>query len=99
MTMGSNVSQSLYKIHRLTPPLKEFTKIGHIIRMFELLPNYLDEMTLGGESSVLQLLQHTQPITTLQKNPGQLVFGRDMIFQYETYHQLGLHPKTETKPN
>jgi transposase InsO family protein len=55
--------------------------IGHIIRAFELESNYLDEEDpwkgiLSATAFAVQSTFHT----TLRNTPGQLVFGRDMIF-------------------
>ena len=55
--------------------------IGNIIRTFELQENYLDEDDpwkgiLSATAFAVRATYHT----TLQKSPGQLVFGRDMIF-------------------
>ena len=55
--------------------------IGNIIRTFELENNYLDEKDpwkgiLSATAFAIRSTYHT----TLQKSPGQLVFGRDMIF-------------------
>ncbi len=55
--------------------------IGNIIRSFELQTNYLDEEDpwtgiLSATAFAVQSTYHT----TLQKSPGQLVFGRDMMF-------------------
>ena len=55
--------------------------IGNIIRTFELQENYLDEEDpwkgiLSATAFAIRATYHT----TLQKSPGQLVFGRDMIF-------------------
>jgi hypothetical protein len=58
--------------------------IGNIIRTFELHENYLDEDDpwkgiLAATAFVIRATYHT----TLQKSPGQLVFGRDMIFNIQ----------------
>jgi hypothetical protein len=58
--------------------------IGNIIRTFELQDNYLDEDDpwkgiLSATAFAIRSTYHT----TLQKTPGQLVFGRDMIFNVE----------------
>ena len=55
--------------------------IANIIRTFELENNYLDEEdpwkgVLGATAFAVRSTLHT----TLKKTPGQLVFGRDMIF-------------------
>ena len=58
--------------------------IGNIVRTFELQDNYLDEDDpwkgiLSATAFAVRATYHT----TLQKSPGQLVFGRDMIFNVE----------------
>jgi hypothetical protein len=58
--------------------------IGNIIRTFELQDNYLDEDdpwkgVLSATAFSIRSTYHT----TLRKTPGQLVFGRDMIFNLE----------------
>ena len=58
--------------------------IGNIIRTFELHDNYLDEDDpwkgiLAATAFAIRATYHT----TLQKSPGQLVFGRDMIFNFQ----------------
>ena len=58
--------------------------IANIIRTFELQTNYLDEEDpwkgiLSATAFAVQSTYHT----TLQKSPGQLVFGQDMIFNIE----------------
>ena len=58
--------------------------IANIIRTFELQDNYLDEDDpwkgiLAATAFAVRSTYHT----TLQKTPGQLVFGRDMIFNLE----------------
>ena len=55
--------------------------IGNIIRTFELEDNYLDEEDpwkgiLSATAFAIRSTLHT----TLNQSPGQLVFGRDMIF-------------------
>ena len=55
--------------------------IGNIIRTVELENNYLDEedpwkVILGTTAFAVKSTFHT----TLQQTPGQLEFGRDMIF-------------------
>ena len=55
--------------------------IANMIRTFELENNYLDEddpwkAILGATAFAVRSTMHT----TLKKTPGQLVFGRDMIF-------------------
>lgn len=54
--------------------------IGNIIRTFELQTNYLDEEDpWKGILSAAAFAVRSTYHTTLQKSPGQLVFGRDMI--------------------
>ena len=58
--------------------------IGNIIRTFELEDNYLDEDDpwkgiLAATAFAICATYHT----TLQKSPGQLVLGRDMIFNVQ----------------
>ena len=58
--------------------------IGNIIRTFELHENYLDEDDpwkgiLAATAFAIRATYHT----TLQKSPGQLIFGRDMIFNIQ----------------
>jgi hypothetical protein len=58
--------------------------IGNIIRTFELQENYLDEDDpwkgiLSATAFAVRATYHT----TLKKSPGQLVFGRDMIFNIQ----------------
>ncbi len=55
--------------------------IGNIIRTFELQTNYLDEDKpwkgiLSATAFAIRCTYHT----TLQKTIGQIVFGRDLIF-------------------
>ena len=55
--------------------------IANIIRTFELQDNFLDDDDpckgiLSATSFAIRSTYHT----TLHKTPGQLVFGRDMIF-------------------
>ena len=55
--------------------------IGNIIRTFELETNYLDEEDpWKGILSATAFAVRSTFHTTLQQSPGQLVFGRDMIF-------------------
>ena len=55
--------------------------IGNIIRTFELESNYLDEDDpWKGILSATALVVRSTFHTTLRNTPGQLVFGRDMIF-------------------
>jgi transposase InsO family protein len=58
--------------------------IANIIRTFELEDNYLDETDpwkgiLSATAFAIRATYHT----TLQKSPGQLVFGRDMILNIQ----------------
>ena len=58
--------------------------VGNIVRTFELQDNHLDEDNpwkdiLCATSFAIRSTCHT----TLQKTPGQLVFGRDMILNVE----------------
>lgn len=58
--------------------------IANIIRTFELQSNYLDEENpWKGILSATAFAVRSTYHTTLQKTPGQLVFGRDMIFNIE----------------
>ena len=55
--------------------------IGNIIRTFELEDNYLEEDDpWKGILSATAFAVRSTFHTTLQNSPGQLVFGRDMIF-------------------
>ena len=55
--------------------------IGSMIRTFELENNYLDETDpWAGISVATAFAVRSTYHTTLQASPGQLVFGRDMIF-------------------
>jgi hypothetical protein len=55
--------------------------IGNIIRTFELESNYLDEEDpWKGILSVTAFAVRSTFHTTLRNTPGQIVFGRDMIF-------------------
>ncbi len=61
--------------------------IGNIIRTFELQDNYLDEDDpckgiLAATAFAIRATYHT----TLQKSPGQLVFGRDTVVQWASYY-------------
>ena len=58
--------------------------IGKMIRTFELQNNYLDkdDPWKGVLSAVAFAIRSTYH-TTLQKTPGQLVFGRDMILNVQ----------------
>ena len=59
--------------------------IGNIIRTFELETNYLDEDNpWKGILSATAFAVRSTFHTSLQSTPGQLVFGRDMIFNYNT---------------
>ena len=58
--------------------------IANMVRTFELETNYLDEEdpwkgVLAATAFAVQSTYHT----TLKKTPGQLVFGRDMIFNIQ----------------
>jgi transposase InsO family protein len=58
--------------------------IGNIIRTFELQTNYLDEDDpwkgiLSATAFAIRCTYHT----TLRSTPGQLVFGRDLIFNIQ----------------
>ena len=58
--------------------------IGNIIRTFELEDNYLDEDDpWKGILSATAFAVRSTYHTTLQKSPGQLVFGRDMILNIQ----------------
>ena len=58
--------------------------IGNIIRTFELQENYLDEKNpWKGILSATAFAVRSTYHTTLKKSPGQLVFGRDMVFNIE----------------
>jgi len=66
--------------------------IGNIIRIFDLENNYLDDDNpfkgvLAAAAFVVRSTYHT----TLKKTPGQLVFGRDMIFNIQTCCKLGVY--------
>jgi hypothetical protein len=55
--------------------------VGNIIRTFELESNYLDEEDpWKGILSATVFAGQSTFHTTLRSTPGQLVFGRDMIF-------------------
>jgi hypothetical protein len=55
--------------------------IGNIIRTFELESNYLDEKDpWKGILSATAFAVRSTFHTTLRNTPGQLVLGRDMIF-------------------
>ena len=55
--------------------------LGNVIRTFELQDNYLDEEDpWAGVLSAAAFAVRATYHTTLQKTPGQLVFGRDLIF-------------------
>ena len=58
--------------------------LGNIIRSFELQDNYLDQDdpwkgVLSAAAYAIRATYHT----TTQKTPGQLVFGRDMVFNIQ----------------
>jgi len=58
--------------------------IGNMIRTFELEDNYLDEDDpWKGILSATAFAVRSTFHTTLQSSPGQLVFGRDMIFNIQ----------------
>ena len=58
--------------------------IGNIIRTFELEENYLEENNpWKGILSATAFAVRSTYHTTLKKSPGQLVFGRDMIFNIQ----------------
>ncbi len=58
--------------------------IGNMIRTFELQGNYLDEDDpWQGILSAVAFAVRATYHTTLQKTPGQLVFGRDMILNVQ----------------
>lgn len=55
--------------------------IANIIRTFELKTNYLDEDNpWKGVLSATKFAVRSAYHTMLKKTPGQLVFGRDMVF-------------------
>ena len=58
--------------------------LGNIIRTFELQENYLDEDDpWAGILSAAAFAVRSTYHTTLQKTPGQLVYGRDMILNVQ----------------
>lgn len=58
--------------------------LGNIVRTFELEDNYLDEKDpWKGLFTATAFAIRSTYHTTLQKTPGQLVFGRDMIFNIQ----------------
>ena len=58
--------------------------IANMIRTFELESNYLDEEDpWKGILSATTFAVRSTYHTTLKKTPGQLVFGRDMIFNIQ----------------
>ena len=58
--------------------------IGNMVRTFELQGNYLDEDDpWQGILSAVAFAVRSTYHTTLQKTPGQLVFGRDMIMNVQ----------------
>ena len=72
--------------------------IGNIIHTFELQENYLDEDDpwkgiLSATAFAVRATYHT----TLQKTPGQLVFGRDMIFNIKHVANWELIKKRKQK--
>ena len=69
-----------------------------MIRTFELEENYLDQDdpwkgVLGATAFAVQPTYHT----TLKKTPGQLVFGRDMI--YNIKHVANWNTSEQTSKN
>jgi hypothetical protein len=77
--------------------------IGNIVRTFELEDNYLDEDNpwtgiLSATAFAIRSTYHT----TLQASPGQLVFGRDMIFNIKhiaNWQTIKLHKQKIIKQN
>jgi hypothetical protein len=66
--------------------------IGIIIRTFELESNYLDEDDpWKGLLSATAFAVRSTFHTSLQSTPGQLLFGRDMIFNIQHNANLGKH--------
>ena len=58
--------------------------IGNIIRTFELENNYLNEKDpIKGVLAAAAFAVRSTYHTTLKKMPGQLVFGRDIIFNIQ----------------
>ena len=58
--------------------------IGNIIRTFDLENNYLNQKdTFKGVLAATAFAMRSTYHTTLKKTPGQLVFGRDMIFNIQ----------------
>ena len=58
--------------------------LGNMVRTFDLENNYLDEDNpFKGILSAAAFAIRSTYHTTLQKSPGQLVFGRDMIFNVQ----------------
>ena len=57
--------------------------IGNIIRTFELHEADVEEDLWPGVLGVAAFAVRSTYHTTLQKTPGQLVFGRDMIFNLQ----------------
>jgi transposase InsO family protein len=63
---------------------------NNIIHTFELQKNYLDEKDpwkgiLSATAFAVRATHHT----TLQKSPGQLIFGKDMIFNVKSTQLTG----------
>jgi len=82
--------------------------IGNIIRTFELEDNYLDEEDpWKGILSATAFAVRSTFHTTLNQSPGQLVFGRDMIFnikhtanwEYIKQRKQALIDKNNTREN
>ena len=74
-TQNPQANAILERIHQV---------IANIIRTFELQDNYLDEEDpWGGILAATAFAVRATYHTTLQKTPGQLVFGRDMILNIE----------------
>jgi hypothetical protein len=57
--------------------------MGNIIRTFELESNYMDEDDPWKGISATAFAVRSTFHTSLQSTPGQLVFGRDMIFNIQ----------------
>jgi transposase InsO family protein len=77
--------------------------IGNIIRTFELQENYLDEDDpWKGILSATAFAVRSTYHTTLQKTPGQLIFGRDMIFNEQhiaNWEYIRVHKQALIKKN
>jgi transposase InsO family protein len=74
--------------------------IGNNIRTFEIESNHLDEEDpwkgiLSATAFAVRSTFHTTPRNT----PGQLVFGRDMIFNIKHESKLGIHSQKKTTTN